>query len=294
MFADLHLHTLYSDGTYSPEELVAAAQQLQFQTLAVTDHDTVEGCAPTAEICARLGIEFITGTELTAEFNGQEVHILAYFLDITNPKLLQALARFQIVRQNRIREMVARLNRLSIPLDAELVFALANCRSPGRPHVGRALVQAGYCADLDEAFERFLKKHRPAWVPKFKISALDSIELIHGAGGLAIMAHPGLNHYDDAIPELVEAGMDGLECFHTKHSPEACEHYLRLARDHRLLVTGGSDCHGWSKGRPTIGSVRLAPEYVERLKARSRDIKAKANGPLCPGETLLCSPSRRS
>jgi predicted metal-dependent phosphoesterase TrpH len=280
MFADLHLHTRYSDGTYTPEELVAEAQRLQLCTLALTDHDTVEGCVPMADVCAHAGIEFITGTELTAELNGQEVHILAYFLDIANGKLLEALARFQVVRQNRIREMVARLNRLNIPLEVELVFALANCRSPGRPHVGRALVQAGYCANLDEAFERFLKKHRPAWVPKFKISAPEGIQMIHEAGGLAVMAHPGLNHYDEAIPELVQAGMDGLECFHTKHSPEACEHYLRLARDHHLLVTGGSDCHGWSKGKPTIGSIRLAPEYVERLRAKARERKAKSSSSL--------------
>src|SRR5204863_10140631 len=113
------------------------------------------------------------------------------------------IAQFQAVRQNRIREMVARLNQIKVPLEAEAVFVLANCRAPGRPHVARALVQAGLCSSLDEAFERFLKKNRPAWVPKFKMSASAAIELIHQAGGVAVMAHPGLNHADGVIPGMV-------------------------------------------------------------------------------------------
>src|SRR5262249_35705632 len=153
---------------------------------------------------------------------------------------------FQQVRQQRIREMVDRLNRMNIPLRAESVLALAGCRAPGRPHVGRALVEAGVCASVDEAFERFLKKHRPAWVPKFKVSAQHAIDLVHEAGGLAVLAHPGLNRKDEVIPQLALDGLDGLECYHSKHSPAAAEHYLQLAQDYNLLVTGGSDCHGFS------------------------------------------------
>ena len=121
---------------------------------------------------------------------------------------------------------------------------------------------------MDEAFERFLKKNRPAWVPKFKISALDAIGLIHQAGGLAVMAHPGLNRTDESIPELVAAGLDGIECFHTKHTTSTAEHYMRLAKVFGLAITGGSDCHGLSKGKPVIGTVKLPYEYVEQLKAR--------------------------
>ena len=219
-FADLHLHTHFSDGTFSPEELAGHGQRLGFAALALTDHDSVEGCARMAAACGAAGIEFITGTELTAEHNDIEVHLLGYFVDTQNQKLLVEIARFQAVRQNRIREMVARLNQLNVPLEAETVFALANCKSPGRPHVARALVKAGLCKTSDEAFERFLKKNRPAWVPKAKMSALEGVELIHQAGGLAVMAHPGLNRTDEIIPALVDAGLDGIECFHTKHSTE--------------------------------------------------------------------------
>ncbi len=279
MFADLHLHTNFSDGTYTPEELALQAARHGLSGVALTDHDTVEGCTRMAAACAQAGLEFIPATELTAELDGNELHLLGYFVDTQNPKLLHEMARFQNVRQNRIREMVARLNEQEIPLQAEVVFALANCRSPGRPHVGRALVQGGFCASMDEAFERFLKKNRPAWVPKFKISARDAIELIHQAGGLAVMAHPGLNRTDEIIPELVAAGLDGIECFHTKHSASQAGRYTRMAKEFDLAITGGSDCHGLSKGKPLIGTVRLPYEHVERLKAALDRRQSKTSVP---------------
>lgn len=267
MFADLHLHSQFSDGTYTPEEVAAQGARFGFAALALTDHDTVEGCTRMAAACAAAQIEFIPGAELTAEQAGNELHILGYFLDTQNAKLLTEIAKFQVVRQQRIRDMVARLNELNVPLQVESVFKLANCQSPGRPHVARALVKASLCRSLDEAFDRFLKKGRPAWVPKAKMSALEGIELIQQAGGLAVMAHPGLNRTDEVIPDLVAAGLDGIECFHTKHTATTAARYLALAEEFNLLVTGGSDCHGLSKGRPLIGTVKLPYEYVEKLKA---------------------------
>ena len=279
MLADLHLHTRFSDGTWSPEELVSQARVHGLATLALTDHDTVEGCAPMALACAAAGLDFIAGAELTAQQNGDEVHILGYGLEARDPKLLAETAKFQAVRQDRIREMVMRLNQLRVPLAAEAVFALANCRAPGRPHVARALVKAGLCSNLDEAFERFLKKNRPAWVPKFKMSAAEAIALIHHAGGVAVLAHPGLNRTDNVIRGVVEAGLDGLECFHTKHSSGAVAHYIEVAARFHLLITGGSDCHGVSKGRPLIGTVKLPGHYVEKLKCRIQERKAAVANP---------------
>jgi len=278
-FADLHLHTRFSDGTYTPAEVVFHASRQRLAALALTDHDTLEGCAATAAACAGAGIEFIPGVELTAEQAGDEIHILGYFIDTGDAKLLAEVAKFQAVRQDRIREMVARLNQLKVPLTADAVFALANCRAPGRPHVARALVKARLCSSLDEAFDRFLKKDRPAFVPKFKMSATEGIDLIHRAGGLAILAHPGLNRTDDVIPSIVEAGLDGIECFHSKHSPSDTAQYLELAGFHHLLVTGGSDCHGSNRGRPLIGTVRLPYVYVEQLKAKAAQQHAQAAAP---------------
>jgi predicted metal-dependent phosphoesterase TrpH len=276
MFADLHLHSFFSDGTYSPEEIAGHGRRHNFSALALTDHDTLEGCERMATACAAEGIEFIVGTELTAEHNGSELHLLGYYLDGKNETLLREIARFQSVRQNRIHEMVARLNQRNIPLKAEAVFAIANCKSPGRPHVARAMVQAGYCTSLDEAFERFLKKGRPAWVPKSKMSATEAIELVHQAGGLAVMAHPGLNRTDDLIPALVQSGMDGIECFHTKHTTRLVERYLEIADKYKLLVTGGSDCHGMSKGQPLIGTIKLPYTHVSQLKQRVAQKKSKS------------------
>jgi len=267
MFADLHLHSHFSDGTFAPAEIVARGKKQELGALSLTDHDTVEGCEAMAVECAKAGIEFVVGTELTSEHRNNELHILAYFVDPKNERLVREISKFQAVRQERIREMVAAINKLNVPLKADDVFALANCRSPGRPHVARALINAGLCGTLDEAFERFLKKGRPAWVPKAKMSALEAIQLIHQAGGLAVMAHPGLNRTDESIPELADAGLDGIECFHTKHPPVTSSRYVEFAAKLNLLVTGGSDCHGMNKGKPLIGTVRLAREHYDKLKA---------------------------
>ena len=269
-FADLHLHSIFSDGTFTPEEVIERGKRAGLRAVALTDHDTIEGCDRAAIACAKENIEFIVGTELTAEHNNNELHILAYLVDVRNPKLLDEIAKFQKVRQQRIREMVARINELNIPLKVDDVFALANCRSPGRPHVARALVKARLCGTLDEAFERLLKKGRPAWVPKAKMSALEAIQLIHQASGVAVMAHPGLNKTDESIPDLVAAGLDGIECFHTKHNPATAERYQRIAQEHGLLITGGSDCHGLSKGKPLIGTVKLDYRHVERLHSANK------------------------
>ncbi|HTG45331.1 MAG TPA: PHP domain-containing protein [Verrucomicrobiae bacterium] len=268
MFTDLHLHTTFSDGTYSPEELASEAKRFGLIAVALTDHDTVEGCPRMKAACEAAAIEFIPATELTAEINGIELHMLAYFVDIESAVLLERMHHFQDERHERIREIVARLQKMKVPLEEEDVFALANCRSPGRPHVARALIQRKICSSLDEAFERFLKKNRPAWVPKEKISAADALKLIHSAGGLAVVAHPGLARTEEALPALIEAGIDGIECYHSRHSPAASNYYTSLAEQHDLLVTGGSDCHGMNKGKPLIGSIKLPYEYVRQIKER--------------------------
>ncbi len=282
MFADLHLHTNFSDGTFTPEELAREGEHVGLGAMALTDHDTVEGCQRMAIACEGLGIEFVPGVELTAEINETEWHALGYFIDVTHETFLRTISKFQAVRQERIHEMVSSLNQLGVPLRAETVFEIANCRSPGRPHVGRALIQEGFCKNMEEAFDRFLKKDRPAWVPKCKISAIDAIDLIHGAGGLAVMAHPGLNRTDKIIPELVEAGMDGIECFHSKHSRKDSERYLKIAAENNLLVTGGSDCHGLNKGRPLIGSVKLDEKYFRALKEKAAHRKSDIDDPEKP------------
>lgn len=268
MTADLHLHSTFSDGTYTPAEISRRAVEAELGAIALTDHDTVEGCEAMAQECARAGLEFIPGAELTAEHLGQEVHILGYWLDRSAPALLSRLAGFQAVRVNRIHDMVRRLNRHGVPLQLEAVFAVAQCHSPGRPHVARALVMAGLCRSFDDAFDRYLKRGRPGWAPKTQMPTGEAIALIHSAGGLASLAHPGLYRKDAIIEEIASDGLDGLEVWHTRHTPEASEQYRRLADSLGLAATGGSDCHGEAKGQPLIGRVKLAETEYNALKER--------------------------
>lgn len=268
--ADLHLHTYFSDGTFSPEELVRRAREKGLSIIALTDHDTVEGCARTEAACGFEGLEFIPGAELTADCAGVEVHILGYWLDSEDGVLLAALAKFQKVRQDRIVEMVARLNSAGVPLTLEAVTRVAGCNSPGRPHVARALVTAGLAVDFDAAFERFLKKGRVAFVPKARMDVTTAVNLIHAAGGVAVLAHPGLYRNDGLIPQIAAAGLDGLECWHTKHSNSQSAQYAALATKMNLVATGGSDCHGMAKDHPLVGSVRLPAVQVALLSARRK------------------------
>lgn len=266
--ADLHLHTFFSDGTFSPEELARRAREKGLNIVSLTDHDTVEGCGRMAAACAVEGLEFIAGTELTAECAGAEVHILGYWLKTDDAALLSALGHFQQVRQERIVEMVRRLNSAGVPLTLESVNTVAACNSPGRPHVARALVTEGLATDFDAAFERFLKKGRVAFVPKARMDAATAVELIHASGGVAVLAHPGLYRNDGLIPQIAAVGLDGLECWHTKHTAGQCTTYAALATKLNLVATGGSDCHGMAKDHPLVGSVRVPAAQVELLSAR--------------------------
>ena len=267
MYADLHLHTNFSDGTFTPEELVEHGQRVGLEIMALMDHDTMDGCTRMAVACKKCGVEFIPGCEFSVEHDGNELHILGYYIDQNNPILCAELKKYQRVRLNRIHEMVEKLNENGMKIASEDVMKIVDFGSPGRPHIGRALVALGYCQSLDESFRKWLKKGKPAWMPKMKMTAVDAIELIHEVGGLAVIAHPGLYHRDEVIPPLVKAGLDGIECFYTRHSTSMTEHYLMIAEEYDLLVTGGSDCHGRNKGRPLIGSVKLPCDYVIKMKS---------------------------
>ena len=269
-YIDLHLHTLYSDGISTPEQVARDAQEMNLAAIALTDHDTVEGCPRLARACDELGIEFIAGTELSTDIDGHEMHLLGYFLDTDNEELIRETSRYQQNRTDRIHALVEQLNTIGVPLQSDQVFELAKCKAPGRPHVARALVRHGFCRTMDEAFVRYLRKNAPAWIPKINVDFAEGIRVIHQAGGLAIMAHPGLNKIDQLIPRMIEAGLDGIECWHTKHPKSTVKRYREMAaRLGSLLVTGGSDCHGPSPGRyPLIGSVRVPYNILEEMKRR--------------------------
>jgi len=266
---DLHLHTLYSDGVSTPEQVAEEAQKMNLAAIALTDHDTIEGCPRLAKACAERDIEFIPGTELSTDIDGHEMHLLGYYLDTDNEELIRETTRYQQNRTDRVHGLVRQLNSIGVALHADQVFDLAKCKAPGRPHVARALVKHRFCSTMDEAFTRYLRKSAPGWVPKVNVGVDEGIRLIHQAGGLAVMAHPSLNKIDHLIPRLVEAGLDGLECWHSRHPKSTAKRYREMAARLGLLITGGSDCHGPSRGRhPLIGTVRVPYEILDEMKRR--------------------------
>ena len=268
--ADLHLHTNFSDGTMSPEQLVIEARHSGLDAIAITDHDILDGIESALSAGEEHGVEIIPGIELSAEYNGEEVHMLGFCMDWQDQQFREKISEFRDSRHTRAMKIVDKLNQLGVEIEYDDVFKRADSASVGRPHVAAALVERGHVADISDAFRRFLGDDGPAYIPKHKLSPAEAIALILDVGGIPILAHPG-SLEQDIIPELVSCGLMGLEAFHPYHTSQLSDYYCDFARRNHLLVTGGSDCHGWAKDRITIGSVRLPYEHVDALK-RAREI----------------------
>jgi len=268
---DLHTHTTASDGRCSPEELVARAAKAGVTVLGLTDHDTVAGVVPTAAACAREGIEFVPGIEITAVADDVDVHVLGYFVDVASSSLESFLSEQRRHRLDRIRLIVERLARHGIRLDADAIVAPAIANPSiaiGRPWIARALVSAGHVADTSEAFDKFLATGRAAFVRRIAARPAEVFARIHAAGGIASLAHPVLVEHDEWIPAFAAAGLDALEAYHSDHDEADTAHYLDLADRLGLKVSGGSDFHGdESHGPGGPGSVALPRERFDQLKA---------------------------
>lgn len=265
---DLHNHTTASDGVYAPAELVRLAARLGMRGLAITDHDTTDGLAEATAEAKSQGIRLICGVELSSEQAAdpdgpeQKVHMLGLFVDYNSPNFQDYLRESQQLRFRRGELMLAKLAELGMPLDKDgsLLAGFAKRGAVSRGMLGRKMVEAGYAADTDEAFERWLGVGRPAYVPRRKLAAVEAIRLIHEAGGLAVMAHPIQSGDDRLIGLLAAAGLDGLECCHPDQPGLLEQHYRELAAKYQLRISGGSDCH--SKG---LGEWGLSPEEFRRL-----------------------------
>ena len=286
---DLHTHTTHSDGSVSPEELISLASRKHARAVAITDHDTTSAIAGARAAADRIGIEFVPGIEISAEFSPGTMHILGYFIDDAAPALAQKLDELKQARERRNPQIAKKLRSLGFDIDYEEVAALAGNKVVGRPHFARVMIQKGYVATIQEAFDRFLKKDAAAYVPKARLSPADSIALIHNAGGVAVLAHPyqlNLRSYEEVdrlCGELAEAGLDGVEAVYSRHSPEERAKYAEIAAHHELLVTGGSDYHGSYKPDIDIvtglGDLNVSYSLLEALKeratARSKNKQAK-------------------
>lgn len=239
------MHTCCSDGVLTPAELVAKARDRGLSALSVTDHDTIDALHDADIEGTRLGVEIIPGVELSVTVDGHELHLLGYCFDPAHPALNEHLKSFCTSRTERGREIVARLNRLGIPLEMEDVLALCTNGVVGRPHVAKALVARGLVASYDDAFQRYLKDDGMAFVAKPLFPAEQAIAMLHDAGGVAVLAHPGTRTDGRVIKHLIHTGLDGIETIHPSHSPALTRTYQELARKYGLIETGGSDYHGF-------------------------------------------------
>jgi predicted metal-dependent phosphoesterase TrpH len=268
---DLHTHTTASDGHCTPEELVDLAARAGVTVLGLSDHDTVAGCPRTSAACARAGIEFVPGSEITAVADGKDVHVLGYFIDTESTTLESFLSEQRQRRLDRVRLIVDRLAAHGIQLDAEAIIAPAVANpsmSVGRPWIARALIAGGHVADTSEAFEKWLATGRAAFVPRMGAPPEEVFARIHDAGGIASLAHPALVGRDEWIPAFAAAGLDALEAYHSDHDVAATVRYLGLADRLGLAVSGGSDFHGdESHGPGGPGSVALPRDCFDRLKS---------------------------
>jgi predicted metal-dependent phosphoesterase TrpH len=267
---DLHLHTTASDGRCTPKRLVERAATAGVTVMAVTDHDTTAAVEEVRTHAAGRGIQSIAGIEITAVEDGRDVHMLGYFIDPGHAELNDFLARQRVARVERIEKIGARLAELGMPVNLQPLLREARRqtgRSIGRPKVAQAMIAAGYVASTQEAFDRWLARGLPAFVPRSGPMCAAVVEIVHRAGGLASLAHPGRTKIDARIAPLRDAGLDAIEVYHSDHDAVMVEKYRRLAGDLGLLTTGGSDFHGDPAHGFEPGTATLPADEWNRLEA---------------------------
>ncbi|MCC6144667.1 MAG: PHP domain-containing protein [Candidatus Hydrogenedentes bacterium] len=267
-YADLHLHSHYSDGADAPADVVARAKVLGIDAIALTDHDTTAGLAEGRAVAVNAGIEWVDGVEISAVLQRQEVHVLGLGIDPENEILANALTRLGQKRESRGHDILGRLAECGIHLDEVLLQEEVGGKAVSRMHIARALKRTGVTRSAQEGFDRFLNPGRPAYLPKALLPLEETLDAIHAAGGLAFVAHPALSKSSRRIlPVLLAYPFDGIEAYHTRHSAGRTEELVALAQERKLLITGGSDCHGAMKGQPEMGKVKLPWKDYEILKS---------------------------
>jgi predicted metal-dependent phosphoesterase TrpH len=265
-FIDLHMHSTFSDGQLAPAELIKMASERGLAAVALADHDCLDGNPEYVEAAANANIESITGVELSCVYQGRDLHILGYGVDPADEPLKAMLAKFVEAREQRGIKIVEKLEALGVKIDMEKVFENAGAGALGRPHIAGALVEGGFVKDFNDAFNKYIGEDGPAYVDKYKMSPEDAVYYIHGAGGLAFVAHPGFYMEDlDAFYQLLENGFDGIEVFHSKHKTQTANQLRSIANELGLLESGGSDFHGFA-GRDVLGDPKVPFEFFEKIR----------------------------
>ncbi len=267
-YIDLHIHTTFSDGTSGVREVVEMALDKNIRAISITDHDTLDGYPLAVEIGLDRGLEVITGAELSSEMNGIDIHILGYFVDINNIALRQKLQEMKEARYIRAERMVQNLNRQGIDLQFETVLKVAGEGAIGRPHIATAMVDEELVYSFKEAFDKYIGYDSPAYIEKLKMLPKDVFRLILDAGGIPILAHPGITQVDELIPKFVREGLAGIEIYHTEHNSSLKRFYSEYCRKNDLVVTGGSDFHGQTQTRAEIGAPKIPYYILEKLRRR--------------------------
>jgi hypothetical protein len=269
---DLHTHTTASDGTFTPRELVREGAQRGLRVLAVTDHDSTEGLADALdEASNHPPLQIVPGIEINCDVEGAEIHILGYCLDYEEAWFQEFCTRQREERRARVHRITDRLAALGLPVDPEEVLALVREGSAGRPHVAQAMVRRGYVKSVRDAFDKYLAAGKPAHVARKKLVPADAVRLIRRAHGVPVFAHPGLAQRDEMIPELIAAGLMGIECYYGEHSAGQTASYVQMCRDHGLVATGGSDFHGPKVRAATLGVPAVPMATWEALKAKAAE-----------------------
>ena len=267
--ADLHTHTIHSDGALSPLELIAKAKSVGLRAISITDHDTINAFAEAMVFGDEHGIEIIPGVELSTNYNGSELHVLGYFVDTKNKNLLESLTVFREERLKRVERIVDKLNRMNIPLTVESVLANAGSGAVGRPYVANALVNEGHASSYQQAFNKYIGEGRPAYEKKSVVSPEETVRLIANAGGLSFLAHPGRSIDEATLTHLIKSGLDGIEVIHPSHTPELVNYYRGIVSQYCLLESGGSDFHGGLKTDDQLfGHVSIPLSTVDAMRHR--------------------------
>ncbi|MBN2188295.1 MAG: PHP domain-containing protein [Chitinispirillaceae bacterium] len=265
-YVDLHIHTIHSDGSSTVKEVLEAAARQGLAAIAITDHDCVDAYPEALERGEQLGIEVIPGLELSSEIEGTDLHILGYFIDIANVTLNRRLTEMKEARYLRARKIVENLNRDGIDLRFDTVLSIAGVGAIGRPHIAAAMLREELVYSFREAFEKYLGYGLPAYVEKYRMQPREVFELIKQAGGVPVLAHPGVTKIDERIPEFIKDGVLGIETYHTEHSAASRQNYLKIARKNGLAFTGGSDFHNSNHNKSEIGVPRVPYGTVKSLK----------------------------
>lgn len=269
-FVDLHVHSTASDGTRAPADVVREAKRIGLGAIALTDHDTLDGVAAATDAGHVLGVRVIAGIELSAVEGDAETHILGLHLGEAS-RLASRLVALREMRRGRAERIVQRLNELGVRIEFAAVLEQAGEGAIGRPHVARAMIAEGWAVDFRDAFERYLGSGRPAYVAKDRLSIADAIGAIHGAGGLAVLAHPAQSGTRERIEAFARAGIDGIEVRHPSHSAEDVARLAALVEHFGLVPSGGSDWHGATEGARTLGMMHVPAAWLDRQDARIRD-----------------------